>query len=81
MGNELPLQVYEKPWAAEGFTSYRYKGHLLGYVMLGATDHMDALQKASDALPSRTVITQDKLDIYIGGVYVPATEENNPKGR
>lgn len=78
---EEPRQIFEKPWAAEGFTSYRYKGYFLGYVMLGATDHIDALQKASDALPPMTAITQDKLDIYVGDAYVPATEENNPKGR
>lgn len=81
MSTKEPIQIFDKPWAVEGKVSYRYAKGLGGYVMLGANNHFDALQAANSHLKPMTAVSLDKLAIYIGGVYVPATEENNPKGR
>lgn len=82
MNTKEPTQIFDKPWAIEGKISYRYAKGLGGYVMLGASNHFEALQAASSHLKKpMTAVSLDKLDIYVGDKYVPATEENNPKGR
>lgn len=34
------------PLAAKGLTSYRYNNGVFGWIMIGATDHLDALVQA-----------------------------------
>ena len=44
----------EKPCAAQGLKSYRYKGPF-GFIMIGATDDDDALNEAQRSLCSGAV--------------------------
>lgn len=43
------VEFWNKPCAAKGLTSYRYKG-LYGFIMIGATDDKDALKEANRSL-------------------------------
>ena len=58
----------DKPLAAPGLKSYRYKG-TYGWIMIGATDNDDALseaQRSTDAL-----VTLGNLQYWNGSAYLP----------
>jgi hypothetical protein len=59
-----------KPCAAHGLTSYRYKGRY-GWIMIGATDHADALREA--ARSSSDTIDRANLQVWNGTEYVPSS--------
>ena len=56
-----------RPMAIKGLTSYRYNGRF-GYIMIGATDHMDALREASQSTPNPVM---ESLEVWNGLKYVP----------
>ena len=60
--------LQDKPLAAEGLTSYRYKSRY-GYIMIGATSNDDALNEANRSL-SVGKSTVDGLEIWDGEKYV-----------
>jgi hypothetical protein len=49
MNNALLNAVHDRPCAAEGLTSYRYRGEY-GWIMIGAKDDADALHEASRSM-------------------------------
>jgi hypothetical protein len=57
----------DKPLAAHGLTSYRYAGNY-GWIMIGATDHADALKQAQRSMRHDTP-TIDKLQVWNGIQY------------
>lgn len=59
----------DKPCAAAGFTSYRYKGQY-GWIMIGANSTKDALNEASRSIQHHAV-SVDHLEIYANGRYQP----------
>ena len=61
-------RVQDKPLAAHGLTSYRYKG-LYDWVMIGAHDDDDALNEANRSLATPTA-TIENLQVFKGGEYV-----------
>lgn len=58
--------ITERPCAAPGLTSYRYKG-LYGWIMIGAKDDLDAL---NEARRSTGAVTPDRLQVWNGAEYV-----------
>jgi hypothetical protein len=60
---------YDRPCADHGLTSYRYRGRY-GWIMIGATDHADALREAGRSTDD---ITPDKLEIWNGTQYIQVT--------
>lgn len=67
----------DRPCAAAGLTSYRYRGRY-GWIMIGATDHADALNNA--ARSSSAPIVPGRLEIwsYDAARYAPAQQELTP---
>lgn len=63
--------MYDKPLAAFGLISYRYRGNY-GWIMIGATDHADALSETARSL-SYGKPSIDRLEIWNGQVYVPVS--------
>lgn len=63
--------THDKPLAAAGLISYRYRGRY-GFVMIGAHDDADALKQANRSL-STPDATIDRLEIYSAADlrYVP----------
>lgn len=62
----------DKPLAAHGLTSYRYKG-AYGWIMIGAVDHADALSEAARSFSDRRLIpSMDRLQVWDGKQYVQA---------
>ena len=59
--------THDKPCAAHGLTSYRYKGRY-GWIMIGARDDADALREA--ARSSNDAINRANLQIWNGTEYV-----------
>lgn len=59
--------THDKPCAAHGLTSYRYKGRY-GWIMIGARDDADALREA--ARSSSDAINRANLQIWNGTEYV-----------
>lgn len=59
---------YDRPCAAHGLTSYRYRGRG-GWIMIGAHSHWEALREAGR---STVDITPDRLEVWDGERYVPA---------
>ena len=57
----------DKPCAAHGLTSYRYKGRY-GWIMIGARDDADALREA--ARSSSDAINRANLQVWNGTEYV-----------
>jgi len=57
----------ERPLAAAGLTSYRYRGRY-GFVMIGARDDADAL---SEAKRSTTDVVIANLERWDGNQYAP----------
>ncbi len=60
----------DKPLAAHGFISFRYKGRY-GYVMIGARDTEDALREARRSIDGPATV--NNLDIWDADAnrYVP----------
>jgi hypothetical protein len=54
------------PLAAEGFISYRYKGRY-GWVMIGANDHLDALNEAKRSEKDKVFLS--RLQVWNGTQY------------
>lgn len=63
----MPYTFHDKPCAAPGLTSYRYRG-AFGWVMIGARNDADALSEARRSVDSATA---DRLEIWDGARYVP----------
>lgn len=63
------MKYHDLPLAVAGLTSYRYQGRL-GYIMIGATDHQDALREAQRSLTWDNAIP-DHLQVWDGSKYVP----------
>lgn len=61
----------DKPCAAAGLISYRYPSTFGGYIMIGATDHVDAVREANRSLTHGDA-TIDALQIWDGTSYVSA---------
>lgn len=59
----------DRPCAGHGLTSYRYRGRY-GWIMIGATDHADALREVGRSTDD---ITPDKLEIWNGTQYIQVT--------
>lgn len=57
-----------KPMAAQGLDSYRYRGRF-GWIMIGATDHQDALRQAQRS--TADPVTADRLQHWTGTEYQP----------
>lgn len=62
------MSTCDKPMAAAGLISYRYLG-TYGWIMIGATDHADALKEAQRSMRHDTP-TLDKLQVWDGSQYV-----------
>lgn len=60
---------HEKPLAAAGLNSYRYRGPV-GFAMIGAKDSADAMREAARSV-SGTVLPEN-LEVWNGSEYVPA---------
>lgn len=60
----------ERPLAADGLKSYRYRGRY-GYVMIGAEDDAHALREAARSTDN---VTADKLEAWNGERYTPVAE-------
>ena len=61
------VMPHDRPLAARGLISYRYKG-AYGWIMLGATDDADALKQAAR---STFVVAADRLERWNGEAYAP----------
>ena len=68
------MNTHDKPLAVAGLISYRLLGPY-GWIMIGATDHDDAMRQAvrSTRQPSR-----DNLQVWNGAEYVPVTWSKQP---
>lgn len=62
------LNLTSRPLAAKGLVSYRCKG-IYGWIMIGATDHDDALKQARRSSSSAKA---EDLQVWNGTEYVPA---------
>ena len=65
----ITISLHDKPLAAHGLTSYRYKSRY-GFVMIGAKDDEDALREAQRSL-TRDTATPDNLERWNGSQYRP----------
>lgn len=74
-GTPLP-PVHERPCAAHGLTSYRLRGPY-GWVMIGATDHDDAMREAAR---STDAPRREALEVWNGSAYVPAVDNDEEPG-
>ena len=63
------MNVTDKPLAAPGFNSYRYRGRY-GFIMIGATDTPDALNETRRSTDEP--VTLDHLEQWTGARYEPA---------
>jgi hypothetical protein len=62
------IAIHDRPMAAHGFLSYRYKGRY-GWIMVGAKDHLDALREAQRSTDD--LVTLDRLQFWDGQQYAP----------
>lgn len=62
------MNVADRPLAAEGFSSYRYRGRY-GFVMIGATSTADALGQARLSIGTEPHV--GNLEVWDGAAYVP----------
>lgn len=71
VSREQMATIHDKPMAAEGLVSYRYRGRY-GWVMIGAVDDKDALNEARRSINGP--VTIDRLEVWSteGGGYIPA---------
>lgn len=60
------LNLCDKPMAAHGLISYRYKGRY-GWIMIGAKDDNDALREAQRSTSDK--VTMENLQIWKGSQY------------
>jgi hypothetical protein len=60
--------ITDRPCAAKGLISYRYKGHY-GWIMIGAKDHTDALNEARRSIVNG-VVSPDRLQVWNDTRYV-----------
>lgn len=60
------LNLCDKPMAAHGLISYRYRGRY-GWIMIGAKDDNDALREAQRSTNDK--VTRDNLQIWKGSQY------------
>jgi hypothetical protein len=63
-----PNGFEDRPMAAPGLKSYRYRGRY-GWIMIGAKDDRDALREASRSTGERT--SREHLETWNGNEYVP----------
>jgi len=57
--------ICDKPCAARGLTSYRARGPF-GWIMIGASDHADAMREAK-----RSTDSVLELQVWDGTRYIP----------
>lgn len=62
------MAMHDKPLAARGLISYRCKSRY-GWIMIGATDHDDAMREARRSCAGAS---RDTLEVWDGARYVPA---------
>lgn len=62
------IAFHDKPVAAHGLISYRYKGRF-GWIMIGAKDDNDALREAQRSTSDK--VTMNNLQIWNGTNYQP----------
>lgn len=62
--------ICDKPLAAKGLVSYRYKSRF-GWVMIGAKDDVDALNEAKRSVERPCVVSTENLQVWDGSAYVP----------
>lgn len=55
------MKMHEKPLAAAGLKSYRYKGRF-GFIMIGAKDKADALKEAARSTSDK--INESNLEFF-----------------
>lgn len=60
------IAFHDKPVAAHGLTSYRYKGRY-GWIMIGAKDDNDALREAQRSTSDK--VTMENLQVWKGSQY------------
>lgn len=60
--------IHNKPLAAAGLTSYRYKGHY-GWIMIGAKNALDAINEARRSMEGG-VVSPERLQVWNGKEYV-----------
>lgn len=60
--------AHDKPLAAPGLTSYRCRSRW-GWIMIGATDHDDAMREARR---SSSDVQREHLEVWDGTRYVAA---------
>jgi hypothetical protein len=63
------MDHWDRPLAAEGFTSYRYRGRY-GWIMIGARDDADAMREAARSGP---YTDPAGLEVWDGQQYRPVT--------
>lgn len=73
LAEQYNLMPYQKPCAAEGYTSYRYPSGYGGWIMIGAKDHADAINEANRSLYRREA-TYDRLQVWSGNRYINVLE-------
>lgn len=61
-------RFWERPCAAHGLVSYRFRGRY-GFIMIGATDDRDALTQA--ARSATIPVSLDRLERWNGTAYEP----------
>jgi hypothetical protein len=64
------MEYHNKPMAAHGLISYRYKGRY-GWIMIGAKDDLDALNEAKRSTQGVII---DNLEIWNGKQYQGVTQ-------
>lgn len=65
--NKWAENMCNRPLAAYGLISYRYKG-TFGWIMIGAKDHADALREAGRS--THAPIVANRLQVWNGAEYV-----------
>lgn len=63
------MNTHDKPLAVPGLTSYRLRGPY-GWIMIGATDHADAMREAAR---STRQPEPSNLEVWNGTHYVPVS--------
>lgn len=73
-----PTKTTDKPLAAAGLKSYRYKGRY-GHIMIGAKDHSDAMNEAKRSTSGQ--IAQENLEMWDDKLkkYVPVNKQLTDK--
>jgi len=62
------MAIHDRPMAAHGLTSYRLRGRY-GWIMIGATDHADAMREAARSTQEPK---PENLQVWGGTQYVNA---------